>query len=66
LFEFAVLAALRATQLTRGCRPRVDGEHTVAVMAQLEIAAGAVVAMAPAVAVTSLPAADVAELAVPS
>jgi DNA-directed RNA polymerase subunit K/omega len=41
-FEFVALAALRAAQLTRGCRPRVDGDHTTAVFAQLEIAEGKV------------------------
>jgi DNA-directed RNA polymerase subunit K/omega len=41
-FEFAVMASLRAVQLTRGCVPKVDGDHTVAVMAQLEIAQGQV------------------------
>lgn len=38
-FEFAVLAGLRATQLTRGCTPRVKGSHKVIVTAQMEIAA---------------------------
>lgn len=41
-FEFAVLASLRAMQLCRGCSPRVEGAHTVAVTAQMEIARGAV------------------------
>ena len=41
-FEFAVMASLRASQLTRGCLPRVEGGHTVAVTAQLEIAEGKV------------------------
>ena len=40
MFEFAVLASLRASQLVRGCSPRVDGIHTVAITAQLEIAGG--------------------------
>lgn len=40
-FEFAVLAGLRVAQLTRGCLPRVDGgDHTKAVIAQLEVAEG--------------------------
>jgi hypothetical protein len=43
-FEFVVLASLRASQLTRGCLPRIDGDHTVAMTAQLEIACGMVVA----------------------
>ena len=42
-FEFAVVSGLRAAQLTRGCTPRVEGSHKVAVMAQLEVAAGKVV-----------------------
>lgn len=37
-FEFAVMAGLRAAQLTRGCTPRVNGSSKVAVTAQLEIA----------------------------
>lgn len=43
-FQFVTLAALRAAQLTRGCRPRVDGDHNTAVTAQLEIAEGKVAA----------------------
>jgi len=42
-FEFAVLAGLRASQLTRGCTPRVDGSVKLAVIAQREIAEGKVV-----------------------
>jgi hypothetical protein len=45
-FEFAVVAALRAVQLARGCRPRVDGDHTNAVLARLEVAEGKVTPMA--------------------
>jgi DNA-directed RNA polymerase subunit K/omega len=41
-FEFVVIAALRASQLKRGCLPRVGGDHTVAVTAQLEVAQGKV------------------------
>jgi DNA-directed RNA polymerase subunit K/omega len=44
-FQFVVLAALRAAQLTRGCRPRVDGDHSTAVFAQMEVAEGKVAAM---------------------
>jgi DNA-directed RNA polymerase subunit K/omega len=44
-FEFVVLATLRAAQLMRGCRPRVDGIHKAAVIAQLEVAQGKVTAM---------------------
>ncbi len=49
-FKFAVLASLRAAQLCRGCLPRIEGEHCVAVTAQMEVAGGAVSAddMAPA------------------
>lgn len=38
-FEFAVLAGLRAVQLSRGCTPRVDGVHKIIVTAQMEVAA---------------------------
>ena len=41
-FEFVKVAALRAEQLARGCRPRVDGDHTTAVFAQREVAEGKV------------------------
>lgn len=41
-FEFVAVAALRAAQLSRGCRPRVDGNHTTAVFAQREVAEGKV------------------------
>jgi DNA-directed RNA polymerase subunit K/omega len=41
-FEFVAVAALRAAQLARGCRPRVDGDHTKAVFAQREVAEGKV------------------------
>jgi DNA-directed RNA polymerase subunit K/omega len=44
-FQFVVIAALRAAQLTRGCRPRVDGDHSTAVFAQMEVAEGKVAAM---------------------
>lgn len=37
-FKFAVLASLRAAQLSRGCAPRVLGDHCVAVTAQMEVA----------------------------
>ena len=47
-FEFAVLASLRAMQLCRGCQPRIQGEHTVAVTAQMEIAGGTVGPLDPA------------------
>jgi DNA-directed RNA polymerase subunit K/omega len=37
-FEFAVLSSLRATQLNRGCTPRVPRSEKVAVTAQHEVA----------------------------
>lgn len=43
-FKFATLASLRAAQLCRGCLPRVEGGHSVAVTAQMEVAGGAVAA----------------------
>ena len=45
-FRFAVMATLRASQLTRGCVPRVEGDHCVAVTAQREVAEGHVLQMA--------------------
>ena len=44
VFQFVAIAALRAAQLTRGCRPRVDGRHSTAVFAQLEVSEGKVAA----------------------
>ena len=41
-FQFVVLAGLRAAQLKRGCRPRIDGEHKGIVTAQFEVAEGMV------------------------
>ena len=41
-FQFVVLATLRAAQLIRGCRPRVDGVHKATVIAQLEVSEGKV------------------------
>jgi DNA-directed RNA polymerase subunit K/omega len=41
-FEFAVVAALRAAQLARGCLPRVEGDHNNAVLARREVAEGKV------------------------
>ena len=46
-FQFVVLATLRAAQLTRGCRPKVDGLHKATVIAQLEVSAGIVTAVTP-------------------
>ena len=45
-FQFVALAMLRVGQLARGCTPRVDGIHTTAVIAQLEVAAGKVKSIA--------------------
>jgi DNA-directed RNA polymerase subunit K/omega len=42
-FAFVVIARLRAAQLTRGCVPRVTGDHSTAVTAQREIAEGKVI-----------------------
>jgi len=39
-FQFVALSALRAAQLTRGCRPRVEGTHKAIVTAQMEVAEG--------------------------
>ena len=41
-FQFVILATLRAAQLMRGCRPRVDGMHKATVIAQFEVAEGKV------------------------
>jgi len=41
-FEFVVLSTLRAAQLMRGCRPRVEGDHKPTIIAQCEIAEGKV------------------------
>lgn len=44
-FQFVVLSTLRAAQLIRGCRPRVDGMHKATVAAQCEVAEGKVTQM---------------------
>ena len=41
-FQFVILASLRAAQLTRGCTPRVEGDHKIIVTAQHEVAEGKV------------------------
>jgi hypothetical protein len=41
-FEFATLSSLRAGQLVRGCKPRIDETHGIALTAQLEVAEGKV------------------------
>jgi hypothetical protein len=46
-FEFAVLAGLRAGQLSRGCVPRVPASDKIAVTAQEEIAQQKIVRVVP-------------------
>ena len=41
-FEFVVVAALRAQQLLAGSVPRLEGPHSAATMAQMEVAGGRV------------------------
>lgn len=41
-FEFVVVATLRAAQLMRGCRPRIEGAHKATMLAQWEVAEGLV------------------------
>jgi len=41
-YEFIAVSALRAKQLLAGCTPRLEGNHTAATMAQMEVAAGRV------------------------
>lgn len=41
-FEFAVVSALRAAQLMRGCTPRIASTQKIIMTAQLEVAAGVV------------------------
>lgn len=41
-FEFVVLSTLRAAQLMRGCRAKVDGGHKATFTAQLEVSEGKV------------------------
>jgi hypothetical protein len=49
-FQFVVLSSLRAVQLTRGCRPRIEvGDHKRNVIAQLEVAEGKVFELVPGV-----------------
>ena len=40
VYEFVVVASLRAQQLLAGCTPRLEGEHSPTTMAQMEVAAG--------------------------
>jgi hypothetical protein len=44
-FQFVVVSMLRAAQLTRGCLPKVDGLHKVAVTAQIEVSEGRIIAV---------------------
>ena len=44
-FEFVKVSALRAAQLMRGCTARVVASHRKVITAQLEVAAGKVVAL---------------------
>jgi len=60
VFEFAVLASLRASQLCRGCSPRVDGDHNVAVTAQMEVAGGIIMSVPATVPTASISDASVA------
>jgi len=41
-YEFVVVSALRAQQLLAGCLPRLEGPHSAATMAQMEVAGGCV------------------------
>jgi hypothetical protein len=41
-YEYVAVAALRAQQLLHGCTPRLEGQHSAATMAQMEVAAGCV------------------------
>jgi DNA-directed RNA polymerase subunit K/omega len=41
-YEFVVVSALRAQQLLAGSVPRVDGDHSPATTAQMEVALGRV------------------------
>jgi len=53
-FQFVVLATLRAAQLMKGCRPRVErGVHKSTIIAQVEVAEGKVQQLLTAPVVTS-------------
>jgi len=66
-FEFVILASLRAAQLMRGCRPKIDGFHKNTVIAQLEVAQGKVGAQsAEEAALEALPAAPAVDEPVPA
>ena len=55
-FQFVVLSTLRAAQLLRGCRPRVDGIHKAIVIAQVEVAEGKVTQLIESLSVAGEPA----------
>ena len=40
-FEFVAMASARARQLLEGCRPRVEGNHKTARIAEREVKSGA-------------------------
>jgi hypothetical protein len=48
-FEFVILSSLRVAQLVRGCTPRLASTHKHVVTAQLEVAAGLVTGVPPAI-----------------
>jgi hypothetical protein len=69
-FQFVILASLRATQLMRGCLPRIEGVHKNTVIAQLEVSQGMVLQdfglpddVASVVATTATPAAAAVDVA---
>jgi len=47
-YEFVAVSALRAQQLRAGCTPHLEGVHSAATMAQMEVAAGRVARAGPA------------------
>ena len=58
-FQFVVLAKLRAAQLVRGCLPRIDGTHSTAIAALIEVAEGKVKQVLTAPPVLGEPAAEI-------
>ena len=50
-FEFVIMSTLRAAQLMRGCRPRVEGTHKATIIAQCEVAEGKVMQLGDAIAI---------------
>jgi DNA-directed RNA polymerase subunit K/omega len=47
-FEFVIVAALRAQQLTKGCVPLLAGQYKATTMAQMEVSAGKIARVLPA------------------